>query len=52
LRMARLSDVALLEMARGEAIRLLEGDRGLKRPEHRLLAKEVARVWRAGGEAG
>jgi ATP-dependent DNA helicase RecG len=52
LRMARLSDVALLEMARGEAIRLLESDRGLKRPEHRLLAKEVARVWRAGGEAG
>jgi ATP-dependent DNA helicase RecG len=52
LRMARLSDVALLEMARGEAIRLLQSDRSLKRPEHRLLAKEVARVWRAGGEAG
>ena len=52
LRMARLSDVALLEMARGEAIRLLENDRGLKRPEHHLLAKEVARVWRAGSESG
>jgi len=52
LRMARLSDVALLEMARGEAIRLLQSDRGLKRPEHRLLAKEVARVWRAGSESG
>jgi ATP-dependent DNA helicase RecG len=52
LRMARLSDVALLEMARSEAIRLLESDRGLKRPEHRLLAKEVARVWRAGSESG
>ncbi len=52
LRMARLSDVALLEMARGEAIRLLDRDRQLKLPEHRLLAKEVARVWRAGGEAG
>jgi ATP-dependent DNA helicase RecG len=52
LRMARLSDVALLEMARGEAIRLLGSDRGLKRPEHRLLAKEVARVWRAGSESG
>ncbi|MBN2100138.1 MAG: ATP-dependent DNA helicase RecG [Dehalococcoidia bacterium] len=52
LRMARLSDVALMEMARGEAIRLLESDRGLKRPEHRLLAREVARVWRAGSEAG
>jgi len=52
LRMARLSDVALLEIARAEAIRLLASDRGLKRPEHRLLAKEVARVWRAGGEVG
>ncbi len=52
LRMARLSDVALLEMARGEAMRLLEGDRELQRPEHRLLARETARVWRAGGEAG
>jgi ATP-dependent DNA helicase RecG len=52
LRMAKLSDVALLEMARSEAIRLLESDRGLKRPEHRLLAKEVARVWRAGSESG
>ena len=52
LRMAKLSDVALLELARSEAIRLLESDRGLKRPEHRLLAKEVARVWRAGSESG
>ncbi len=52
LRMARLSDVTLLELARGEAMRLLERDRQLKRPEHRLLAKEVARVWRAGSESG
>ncbi len=52
LRMARLSDVALLEQARGEAIRLLESDRGLKQPEHSLLAGEVARVWRAGSESG
>jgi hypothetical protein len=39
-------------MARGESIRLLEDDRQLKRPEHRLLAKEVARVWRAGSQSG
>lgn len=52
LRMARLSDVALLEMARGEAMSLLEGDLRLERPEHRLLAREVARAWRAGAEAG
>jgi len=52
LRMAKLSDVALLELARSEAVRLLESDRGLKRLEHRPLAKEVARVWRAGSESG
>lgn len=52
LRMARLSDVALLEMARNEAVRLLENDRQLRRPEHLLLAREAARVWRTGGEAG
>jgi len=45
LRMAKLSDVALLETARKEAIRLFEIDPGLKRPEHRLLAHELARVW-------
>jgi len=51
LRMARLSDVALLELARSEAIKLFEIDPGLEQPEHHLLAKEVARVWPAeGGE--
>jgi ATP-dependent DNA helicase RecG len=52
LRLARLSDTALLELARGEAMRLIESDRQLRRPEHRLLARETPRVWRAGGEAG
>jgi len=50
LRMARLSDVALLELARDEAIRLFETDPGLGKPEHHLLAKELARVWQKGGE--
>jgi len=50
LRMAKLSDVALLELARDEAIRLFEKDPTLKKPEHRLLAKELARVWQKGGE--
>jgi len=50
LRMARLSDVALLELAREEASRLLQGDPGLKQSEHRLLAAEVARLWERGGE--
>ena len=52
LRMARLSDVALLDVAREQAIPLLQRDPGLKRPEHRLLADEVARLWRRGSEAG
>jgi ATP-dependent DNA helicase RecG len=51
LRMAKLSDVELLELARSEAIRLFEVDPGLKKPEHHLLVKELARVWPTeGGE--
>jgi len=48
LRMAKLSDVALLELARDEAIRLFDKDPGLEKPEHRLLAEEMARVWQQG----
>jgi ATP-dependent DNA helicase RecG len=50
LRMARLSDVALLELARTEAIKLFDKDPGLKKPAHAPLAKEVGRVWQGGGE--
>lgn len=50
LRLARLSDTILLELAREEAIRLLQQDAKLKRPEHRLLTKEMARRWGSGGE--
>ncbi|MBA7628515.1 ATP-dependent DNA helicase RecG [subsurface metagenome] len=51
LKMAKLSDVPLLELARSEAIRLFEKDKSLDKPEHALLAKELARVWTAeGGE--
>ncbi len=51
LRMAKLSDVPLLELARSEAIRLFEIDPALEKPEHHPLAKELARVWPAeGGE--
>jgi ATP-dependent DNA helicase RecG len=45
LRMARLSDVKILELARNEAIGLYRVDPGLKAPEHQLLAREMARVW-------
>ena len=50
LRMARLSDVALLELARREATRLFEVDPELKKSEHSLLAKELAKVWPEAGE--
>jgi ATP-dependent DNA helicase RecG len=50
LRMAKLSDVKLLELARTEAISLFEKDPGLKKSEHALLAKELERVWQPGGE--
>jgi len=45
LRMAKLSDVALLELARNEAVKLFQMDPGLGMPEHRLLGRELARVW-------
>ena len=45
LRMAKLSDVALLELARKEAERLFTKDRHLTNPEHAPLVKELARVW-------
>ena len=45
LRMAKLSDVGLLELARSEAIRLFEIDPKLEQPEHRLLAEELTKVW-------
>ena len=50
LRMAKLSDVALLELARSEAIRLFQTDPSLEKTEHHLLAKELARVWPQAGE--
>ncbi len=45
LRMARISDTALLEMARREATLLFEKDPGLENEEHKLLSDEIARVW-------
>jgi ATP-dependent DNA helicase RecG len=48
--MAKLSDIALLELARSEAIRLFQIDPTLAKSEHQLLAKELARVWPEAGE--
>ena len=46
LKMARLSDVELLELARSEATRLFQIDPNLGKLENRLLAAELARVWK------
>jgi len=45
LRMAKISDTALLELARNEAIKLFKDDPGLKSSGHRLLVKELSRIW-------
>jgi ATP-dependent DNA helicase RecG len=50
LRMAKISDVALLELARNEAIELFQVDPGLEKDEDRLLRQEMARVWAGAGE--
>jgi len=46
LKMARLSDTRLLEMARREAKILFEKDPGLTAAENELLAREYHRIWR------
>jgi ATP-dependent DNA helicase RecG len=46
LKMARLSDISLLEIARNEAIRLFREDPLLSQPENRRLAVELAKVWK------
>jgi ATP-dependent DNA helicase RecG len=45
LRMAKLSDTHILELARAEAIELFKEDPYLKKPEHALLLKEVDKLW-------
>ncbi len=48
LRMARLSDRRLLEVARQEAARLFAEDPDLTRPEHQLLALRLKEFWKPG----
>jgi ATP-dependent DNA helicase RecG len=50
LRMAKMSDVAILELARKEAIEMFKTDPTMARGEHKLLAQEMARVWTNAGE--
>jgi ATP-dependent DNA helicase RecG len=50
LRMAKLSDVQLLEQARREAINIFESDPDLKQPGNLLMKNELSRVWPNSGE--
>src|SRR5215212_3256007 len=45
LRMASITDVKLIEKARGQAQKLFEHDPYLKQPEHALLAEAFGRFW-------
>ncbi|NLE08678.1 MAG: ATP-dependent DNA helicase RecG [Dehalococcoidales bacterium] len=45
LRMAKISDVGLLEVARSEALILFEKDRNLEHPDHQLLVRAMEKVW-------
>jgi ATP-dependent DNA helicase RecG len=45
LRMAKLTDIKLIETAREQASRLFQDDPGLKDPQNRLLVIELKRVW-------
>ena len=48
LRMASITDVRLIEKARGEAQKLFELDPSLSNPEHALLAEAFERFWGEG----
>lgn len=50
LKMARLSDIPILEAARAEASLLFEEDPRLQQQEHKDLYRELTRVWPQTGE--
>ena len=50
LKIARLSDMRILEVARQHALELFERDPDLARPEHAMLAQRVAMFWRGQGD--
>ncbi len=47
LKMAKLTDVKLIEKARREAISLFERDPSLELPEHQLIGEALERFWNA-----
>ena len=50
LRMARLSDSAILELAHREALHILQDDAELKSPQHYFLVQAMKRVWKNDSE--
>ena len=48
LRMASLTDLALIEQARAQAQAMFERDPDLAQPDHRLLAEALGRFWGGG----
>jgi ATP-dependent DNA helicase RecG len=50
LRMAKISEIALLELARNEAVKLFQDDPDFKKAENKLLDAELARVWAGAAE--
>jgi ATP-dependent DNA helicase RecG len=50
LKLAKLGDVRLLELARNEAQRLFQDDPELTAPEHRLLARKLDVFWSQEGD--
>jgi ATP-dependent DNA helicase RecG len=45
LRVAKLTNLRVVETVRREATALFSRDRGLERPEHRVLKEQIARMW-------
>jgi len=45
LKVAKLSNLQLLELARQEAINLFQGENNLGNPEHQLLRQQLSKVW-------
>jgi ATP-dependent DNA helicase RecG len=50
LKLAKLTDLHSLELARREAISLFQSDPGLKKAEHQLLRQQLSQVWSKGAE--
>jgi ATP-dependent DNA helicase RecG len=50
LKLAKLTDLRSLELARREAITLFQKDPNLRRAEHQLLRQQLSQVWSKGAE--